>query len=286
MIILMLAIYPLLAISLCHDEGVKMKKIVIMFIIAIYLNCITIPAQAYSFEINTTGVYIITGVREKEDIRWKYLQPLVDPFITNGVTMIPLKEFAEVFGYKVVYLERGQKALVQNINDEKNLVFTIGSISVLLNGNKDIMPRSPVIQKGVILIPLRYVAERFGLNVEWKKIDQKNHLIWVSESSMLCEDDCIPDDNYILEVDNVDPNARLYHLKQDGITSKGVKIKDSYERVIELYGAPDKIDHQKDGTVKRIVYSREILPEFDMDKYLIIEFGQGLVTTIDLILID
>ena len=261
-----------------------MKKMfaLILVLVTIFLVSFICPAIADdTFVPNQTGVYIITGTGtpyEQGGAQWNYLRPATDAYIIDGVTMVPLRALSETFSYEVEYLEQTRQVLITANNGEKNLLFTIGSTKVLLNGNESNMTQCPVIKNSSTFIPLRYVAEYFGLNVDWYKNKFGNHFIWVSVYALLKEIDFEPDDSFeFVKKDEYVEDAYIYELKTNAQTIRGAKINDSYERIIELYELPDKVYYSKDGTLDSIVYSFRMNPEIGTSKYLAFYFKNGLV---------
>jgi hypothetical protein len=192
--------------------------------------------------------------------------------------MVPLMAFLETFNYSIEYLSYNRLLVTDSNNEEKKLSITIGSSSVSLNGRDLIMQQSALIQNGQTYVPLRNFAEFFGLNVDWYKNKSGDCFIWVSESALLNEIDFTPDGNY--ELINHNSNSGefyAYELKKEGQTYRGAKINDSHEKIIELYGKPDKISYSGDSTLRDISYSYMVEPEFGASRCLMFYFSNGKV---------
>jgi hypothetical protein len=262
------------------------KNIVLLFIFtAMFLLCFICPAFANNtFVPNQTGVYIIAGITGQDGTDWEYLRPATDPYITGGVTMVPLRALSETFGYVVKYLERERQVIIKSSNGEKELLFTIGSTDVLLNGKSASMTQSPIIKNSSTFIPLRYVAEFFGLNVDWYKNKFGSHFIWVAGCALLKEIDFEPNNSFeFIKEDEYADDAYIYELKKNAQTIRGAKINDSYEMIIEVYGIPDKIFYLKNSeTISSIVYSFRANPEANTSKYLAFDFTNGLADKVTL----
>jgi hypothetical protein len=87
------------------------------------------------------------------------------PEIKNNITMLPFRAFLEELGYLI---EWNDKTKLITASDGKNTIkLTINSKTAYVNGEKLTMSNAPYIKNGRTLIPLRFVAENSGANVEW-----------------------------------------------------------------------------------------------------------------------
>lgn len=239
-----------------------MNRIAIKILCHVLLFMLVISDSVYAQEKNDTSIVveiIIPYNDGGEDNRLCFteLKSDVPAYIVDGTTMVPLRVLAEEFGYDVDYQERDKKIIIQDADRENELIFTVGSATVLQNGKPDTMLQAPVINNNRTFIPLRYVSEFFGKYVTWKKsIDGKTMFIWVSAVQLLTEDDVAAekDDNYY--VYNSDDPMFYYYLKSGGQTYRGIRIGDSCEKVVELYGEPHE-KQLKDGVLYRIGYRTE-----------------------------
>jgi hypothetical protein len=192
--------------------------------------------------------------------------------------MVPLRALAERFGYDVTYQEKDRKIIILDADGENELLFTIGSTKAYNNGKADTMLQAPVIRDSRTFIPLRYVSEFFGKHVTWKKggIDGKTIFVWISAVQLLTEDDVAAekDDNYRIN-DPYDPMF-YYVLKTDGQTYRGIKIGDTYEKIVELYGEPHKKEN-KEGVLFNVKYCTEAYPFDDPGSTLVFYFTDGFV---------
>lgn len=117
------------------------------------------PHLSYYLE---SGVELTIGSNEADMNGVK--MPLDAPaYISNGRTMVPLRFIAEAFdatvGYNngVVTIEKGG-AIFET---------TIGTNTYTLNGKEKTMDTESVILNDRTMVPVRVVAEAFGMNVNW-----------------------------------------------------------------------------------------------------------------------
>lgn len=87
------------------------------------------------------------------------------PFIEDGRTLVPMRALAESLGCFVAWSEKEQKVTV--IGNTDDVVLHIGS-NIAYVGDKEVTLDVPAkIADGRTMIPLRFVAEAFGAEVQW-----------------------------------------------------------------------------------------------------------------------
>ncbi|MCQ2560266.1 MAG: stalk domain-containing protein, partial [Clostridia bacterium] len=89
-------------------------------------------------------------------------QPYIDK---NNRTIVPIRAIAEALGADVEWDPVNKKASFSKENNQ--VVFTIGQLTALVNGQSQTMDTIPVIKDGRTMIPLRYVSEYLGATVNW-----------------------------------------------------------------------------------------------------------------------
>lgn len=83
----------------------------------------------------------------------------------NGVSFVPFRELFERLNMSVKY-DAKLKQVTGSKNDLK-IVFTLGSKTVTVNGQKKALQAAPFSQNGTTLIPIRIVGEATGNAVYW-----------------------------------------------------------------------------------------------------------------------
>lgn len=92
----------------------------------------------------------------------------VAPTIIEGRTYIEIKAIAQaVLGGKVEML--GNKKQIQVTKEDKQVIFTIGSKEVMVNGIKKVMDGKVISKDSRTLVPLKSVAKEFGIDVQFNK---------------------------------------------------------------------------------------------------------------------
>ena len=83
--------------------------------------------------------------------------------IQNDRTFVPFRALAEAFGAEVAYDEATQ-AVTAKLNGVE-VVMTIGSATYTVNGAEKTADVAPFINGSRTMVPVRFVAEAFGIKV-------------------------------------------------------------------------------------------------------------------------
>ena len=85
------------------------------------------------------------------------------PIVENNRTFVPFRALAEAFGATVAYDEATQSVTAEL--DGTTVVMTIGSAEYTVNGEVKTADVAPFINGSRTMVPVRFVAEAFGINV-------------------------------------------------------------------------------------------------------------------------
>ena len=88
-----------------------------------------------------------------------------DPIIADDTTLIPLRNVLEELGLTVDWDETTQT--VTAAKDDVDLSLRIGSTAAKANGKDVTLLTAPIISNDRTLVPIRFIAESLGLNVDW-----------------------------------------------------------------------------------------------------------------------
>ena len=91
------------------------------------------------------------------------------PYTENGRTLVPLRFIGEALGAKVDYSE----GMITVAAGDRTVIMNIGSADYTVNGEKRTMETAPVISENRTMVPVRAVAEAFGMDVIWNGELQK-----------------------------------------------------------------------------------------------------------------
>lgn len=92
------------------------------------------------------------------------------PIIREGRTLVPIRAIVEGIGGEVEWNAETSTATIK-CNDDI-IVLTVGSIATYVNGNEGILDVAPIVLNGRILMPIRFIAEGFGLDTVWNQDDR------------------------------------------------------------------------------------------------------------------
>ncbi len=143
---------------------------------------VTASAPAGSVSQTATALVVATSTLTEPaiqvDINGSPLQMDVSPTIVNGRAMVPLRAIFQALG-----------AAVQWNPDDRSIVATkgnttiklqIGSASALNNGAQVTLDAAPQIVDGRTLLPVRFVGEAFGAQVNWDAANRRVNIVTTS----------------------------------------------------------------------------------------------------------
>lgn len=93
------------------------------------------------------------------------VQSDVSPIHQNGRMLVPIRIVAEATGSEVSYEAQTQKVLLNKKG--KHITLTIGSQTAYVDGKRLKMDVSPIIVDKRTLVPIRFISEAFGYQVQW-----------------------------------------------------------------------------------------------------------------------
>lgn len=88
-----------------------------------------------------------------------------EPIIVEGRTMVPLRAIFEKLGAVVSW--NADTQTIFGSKDERTVTLTIGSSISKVSGTSLSMDSPPLIVEGRTMVPVRFIAESLGANVEW-----------------------------------------------------------------------------------------------------------------------
>ena len=89
----------------------------------------------------------------------------VMPFIEDGVTLAPIRAVTEALGAEVIWNSETQEIVITK--DDITVNMTISDNIAYVNGNEVLLDVAPQIRDDRTVVPMRFIAESFNLNVDW-----------------------------------------------------------------------------------------------------------------------
>lgn len=97
----------------------------------------------------------------------------VFPEVVNGTTMLPVRYALEPLGVEFEW-ESGK---IEVYSDKKHITLNIGSNIAMVNGSPKVMPLPATVVNGRTLVPLRFIAEELGYDVDW---DGERQIVYIN----------------------------------------------------------------------------------------------------------
>ncbi|NLY08274.1 MAG: copper amine oxidase N-terminal domain-containing protein [Tissierellia bacterium] len=251
-----------------------MKRIIVLTLLMLLLFPATALASSMMVLIDVTSPFAPAGA-------WKAVivgsgsslnetRFTVDPVIENGRTLVPLRQVANALGYEVRWDAPNKKITLigHNLQEEDvTLVMKIGQNEAIINGRTVTMDVPPKIIQNSTMIPIRFVSEAMGYFVKYR-----DEVIYITNYELLNDTD-FPSES--------DPNwvkvtSTKIQLKKDGKTSRGIKLGDSIETVIQAYPRGNKYS----GNFSDVLYYDSTIPYNTESKGIVFAFDKGVVTAI------
>lgn len=117
----------------------------------------------------------------------KYLPTDVDPYLSNGRTMVPMRAAGEAVGATVDWDQATQTATATLAG--RDVSFTLWDNTYLVDGEEKSTDVAPMMSGNRTFLPLRVFAEAFGVNVIW---DQARYDVTIDTPAQNEPDPYIP----------------------------------------------------------------------------------------------
>ena len=89
----------------------------------------------------------------------------IQPQIISGAAMVPAKEFLGAFGAGLTWDNQTKKMVA--VKDDILLELTVDSTNAVLNGTEITLGAAPRIISGSLMVPVRTIADAFGVELKW-----------------------------------------------------------------------------------------------------------------------
>jgi N-acetylmuramoyl-L-alanine amidase len=117
------------------------------------------------------------AVTPKLYLNGKQLQTSGQPRIVGQSTLVPVRTVTEGLGFTVDW----KSPEVYITNGETSMLLTIKSKTAVVNDKKVNLEAPAAIIENLTYVPLRFVSEQFGLNVDW---DQSSKSVYLNQQAL------------------------------------------------------------------------------------------------------
>ena len=202
-----------------------MKRLVFAFalLFAIFFRCGAAEGDTVVSLRIDNPVMMVNGIETEIDPGRK-----TSPVVVEGRTLVPIRAIIEALGGRVVWIEETQTVVL--LLEGNQIKLNIGSDSAEINGNVKNLDVAPMVLNGRTMLPLRFVAEGFGMGVAW---NGNCNTVTVVKNSFEKEE-------YERLMKMIPQYSGVSHTKING----NVPFFEEYEIIdgtFEFYGATDKL---------------------------------------------
>ncbi|MFC4811415.1 copper amine oxidase N-terminal domain-containing protein [Paenibacillus sp. GCM10023250] len=145
-----------------------MKKCKMVFALLVAVAMVFSFASISMAATNSSPDYIRTYLEDQE------IQFDVHPFLTGGTVYAGFRGIFEALGYTVKYDMKTK--IVTGLSASTTIMINLKTNEMTINGGKfdkiPPKPPTPILIKGRTLVPIRFISEASGLDVEWIKASQ------------------------------------------------------------------------------------------------------------------
>ncbi len=105
------------------------------------------------------------------------------PVIINERTLLPVRAVVEEIGGTVGW--NGEKQEVTLSYEQNTIILTINNTTAYLNGAAQTLDTAPTIINDRTMLPIRFIAESFGFDVDW---NNENQIVTITKTAKAAEE--------------------------------------------------------------------------------------------------
>ena len=227
-------------------RGVTVKKILFITVCIFVMALSVINVNAEQIYYNDEYHYYDAGIIGLEVNGDEVDNLPMYPVIINDYTMVPVREVFEAMGSKVIWHD--DTCQVEIVKDGVSVLVKIGDRNTYINGQVvpiDIsQPLPMLIGKAPAelksMVPVRFVAEKLGYNVDW---DGNTRTVLISDPSET-PDEIIGDADYGEEIKTPEKDGvfgKIVAKKDSGYDLIYIPVKKGVSPKITRYSNPDRV---------------------------------------------
>lgn len=100
----------------------------------------------------------------------------VEPRVVSGTALVPMRKMLEELGMTVSW--NSGNATVTAVKNGKSIVSQVGNSTITVNGEAVEVSAAPVLEDGVVLIPLSIISEALDADVDW---DENSGIVTITK---------------------------------------------------------------------------------------------------------
>jgi hypothetical protein len=130
------------------------------------VNVFVRTGKRIQVEVDNPIMVVMESISDKEGKRFE-IDPGrgTKPIIRNDRILVPIRTIVEEFGGSINWDNDSRKVTIKA--NDKNIVLTIDKYDAEVNGKVETMNVAPIIHNDRTMLPLRFISENLGLDVEW-----------------------------------------------------------------------------------------------------------------------
>lgn len=145
----------------------KILSLFMVFVLCTIINVMSVSAENTEIILQIdNSVMEVNGVEKDVDGEYN-----TKPVIKDGRTLLPVRAVVEALGGEINWNNNTKEVTLTHDNNII-IILTIDSTEAIFNGKNVIIDTAPIIINGRTMLPIRFIAESFGLNVIWNDIDK------------------------------------------------------------------------------------------------------------------
>ncbi|MFQ7291905.1 MAG: flavodoxin [Monoglobales bacterium] len=206
------------------------------------------------------------------------------PIIKNDRTLVPVRAIIEAMGGTVLWDEQTQTVTLDYNNNEIQLI--ISSMTAILNGEAEQLDVAPEVINEITMLPIRFIAESFGFQVNWEEESQSIAIsavqnVGVSEEPILPEQTADKDKNVLIAYfSRAGENWQVGYVEKGNTAVIAEYIESMVDADVFEIQAVDSYPESYDETLTRVNRERDNneRPQFvgeiqNIDQYDIVFLG-------------
>lgn len=201
----------------------------------------------------------------------KQLETDVAPFIKNDRTLVPIKFISESLGYEVKWDEAKRTVAINK--EDNNMLLTIDSKTVVVNGENKTTDVAPAIYNNRTYVPVRFVSANFGLDVDWDNATSTVILKTKQNTNFSKEENeyLLKRESYRISIEKEVAELKSYFFEnsskytEEEVMEKYYNHTKNIEKNIENIknlDVPSKFKTSHDLLLEALDFTKEMLPQF------------------------